>query len=115
MVLRNRINSRTGFDGSMIVAAGGRTTAGVVGARSPVGGVTVVPAPAGVVRAVTTMMCRSGVSGLSVAVVNRDRLLFAGGYGLADRAANGPATASTAYLWFSMTKIVTATAALRLA
>jgi CubicO group peptidase (beta-lactamase class C family) len=48
-------------------------------------------------------------------VVNRDGVLLAGGYGTADRLANTPATASTAYLWFSMTKIVTATAALRLA
>ena len=64
--------------------------------------------------AVTTMMRRGGVPGLSMAVVNRDRVLLAAGYGLADRAANTPATASTSYLWFSMSKIVTATAALRL-
>jgi CubicO group peptidase (beta-lactamase class C family) len=36
------------------------------------------------------------------------------GYGFADLSANRPAVASTAYLWFSMTKVVTATAALRL-
>ena len=71
--------------------------------------------PSGVSAAVKTMMRKGGVPGLSLAVVNRDGVLLAGGYGLADRAANRPATASTAYLWFSMTKIVTATAALRLA
>ena len=70
--------------------------------------------PRGVTAAVTTMMRRGGVPGLSLAVVNRDRVLFAAGYGLADRAAKTPATASTSYLWFSMSKIVTATAAFRL-
>lgn len=71
-------------------------------------------APDGVTEAVTAMMRRGGVPGLSLAVVNRDRVLLAAGYGLADRAAETPATASTSYLWFSMSKIVTATAACRL-
>ena len=71
--------------------------------------------PDGITDAITTMMGRGHVPGLSIAVADRDRLLFAGGYGLADQAADQPATARTAYLWFSMTKIVTATAALRLA
>jgi CubicO group peptidase (beta-lactamase class C family) len=60
-------------------------------------------------------MLKAGIPGVSVAVVDRDRVLFAGGYGQADLAAGTPATASTSYLWFSMTKMVTATAALRLA
>jgi CubicO group peptidase (beta-lactamase class C family) len=55
------------------------------------------------------------VPGLSIAVVDRHRLLFAAGFGAADLATGTPATADTAYLWFSMSKIVTATAALRLA
>jgi CubicO group peptidase (beta-lactamase class C family) len=71
--------------------------------------------PSGVSAAVKTMMRKGGVPGLSLAVVSRDSVLLAGGWGLADRTANRPASASTAYLWFSMTKIVTATAALRLA
>ncbi|HEX9087811.1 MAG TPA: serine hydrolase domain-containing protein [Arthrobacter sp.] len=71
--------------------------------------------PHGVAAAVTTMMRRGGVPGLSLAVVDRERVLLAAGYGFADRAAKTPATASTSYLWFSMTKIVTATAAVRLA
>ena len=70
--------------------------------------------PRGLRAAVTTMMLRGGVPGLSLAVVNRDRVLLAAGYGLAGRAAMTPATASTSYLWFSMSKIVTATAAFRL-
>jgi CubicO group peptidase (beta-lactamase class C family) len=71
--------------------------------------------PDGVTEAVHTMLREGGVPGLSMAVVNPEGLLLAGGYGVADRAQRRPATASTAYLWFSMTKIVTATAALRLA
>ena len=70
--------------------------------------------PSGVTAAVTSMMTRGRVPGLSVAVVDSDRVVFAAGYGLADRAANTPATASTSYLWFSMSKIATATSALRL-
>ena len=70
--------------------------------------------PRGATAAITTMMRRGSVPGLSLAVVNRDRVLLAAGYGLADRSAYRPATASTSYLWFSMSKIVTATAAIRL-
>jgi len=71
--------------------------------------------PAGTATAVARMMHRANIPGLSVAVVNRDRLCFAAGYGHADLTGNTPSTADTDYLWFSMTKIVTATAALRLA
>lgn len=71
--------------------------------------------PRGAAAAVSTMMSRGGVPGLSMVVVDRERLLLAAGYGLADRAESMPATASTSYLWFSMSKIVTATAAVRLA
>ena len=71
-------------------------------------------APAGLHDAVTAMMRAGRVPGLSLAVANRDRLLYAAGYGTADIADQRPATADTAYLWFSMSKIVTATAAMRL-
>ena len=77
--------------------------------------ITAGRAPRGVTAAVARMMSRGGVPGLSLAVADRDRLLLAAGHGLADRATNTTATASTSYLWFSMSKIVTATAALRLA
>jgi CubicO group peptidase (beta-lactamase class C family) len=70
--------------------------------------------PDGMTAAVSSMMRRGSVPGLSLVVVARERVLLAAGYGLADLAANTPATASTSYLWFSMSKIVTATAALRL-
>lgn len=72
-------------------------------------------APDGVLTAVTTLMRSGHVPGLSLAVVDCDRLLLAAGFGEADLANATPATPSTAYLWFSMSKIVTATAALRLA
>ncbi len=71
--------------------------------------------PDGVLSAVSTLMTSGRVPGLSLAVVDRDRLLFAAGFGAADLASTTPATPSTAYLWFSMSKVVTATAALRLA
>jgi CubicO group peptidase (beta-lactamase class C family) len=75
-----------------------------------------VGAPSAAVRAaIEAMALKGSIPGLSLTVVNRDKVLLAGGYGLADRLENSPATASTAYLWFSMTKIVTATAVLRLA
>lgn len=75
-----------------------------------------VGTPSTAVRtAMTTMMLKGQVPGLSVAVVNQDQVLLAGGYGRADLRAGTPAMSSTAYLWFSMTKLVTATAALQLA
>jgi CubicO group peptidase (beta-lactamase class C family) len=57
----------------------------------------------------------AGVPGLSVAVVKRDRLVWWRGFGFADLATSSPATPRTSYLWFSMTKILTATAIIRLA
>src|SRR5215204_777492 len=55
------------------------------------------------------------VPGLSVSVVKGDRLVWAKGFGVADLATASPATPQTSYLWFSMTKIVTATVVVRLA
>lgn len=57
----------------------------------------------------------NGVPGLSVAVVKGDRVCWRRGFGFADLATSAPATPTTSYLWFSMTKIATATAAMRLA
>ena len=56
-----------------------------------------------------------GVPGLSIAVVKGERLVWARGFGIADLATSTTATSQTSYLWFSMTKIVTATAVVRLA
>ena len=55
------------------------------------------------------------VPGLSAVVVKDDRLVWARGFGFADLATSTPATPQTSYLWFSMTKTVTATAVVRLA
>ena len=52
--------------------------------------------------------------GLSVAVV-KPGALWSEGFGLADIEAPNPADADTVYLWFSMTKLVTATAVVQLA
>ena len=54
------------------------------------------------------------VPGLSVAVVKGNRIVWEQGFGFADLTST-LAKSSTIYLWFSMTKIVTATAVLRLA
>ena len=56
-----------------------------------------------------------GVPGLSVAVAKGDSVVWTRGFGFADLATPTPATSQTGYLWFSMTKIATATAAMRLA
>src|SRR4051794_29069849 len=55
------------------------------------------------------------VPGLSVAVVEDDRVGWQRGFGVADLNRATPAGPHTAYLWFSMTKIVTATAVMQLA
>ena len=65
--------------------------------------------------AIEARMRADRVPGLSVAVVSADRLLWTGGFGVADLATGRAATPETTYLWFSMTKIATATAVVRLA
>lgn len=64
---------------------------------------------------ITARMRVDGVPGLSVAVVTGGGLRWSAGFGLADLATWAPATPRTPYLWFSMTKIATATAVVRLA
>jgi len=56
-----------------------------------------------------------GMPGLSVAVVKGDRVVWAKGFGFSDLVTSTRATSQTSYLWFSMTKIATATAVVRLA
>ncbi|HET9139928.1 serine hydrolase domain-containing protein [Actinophytocola sp.] len=55
------------------------------------------------------------VPGLSIAVVGADGERWQRGFGVTDLSSGIPVGARTPYLWFSMTKIVTATAVLRLA
>ena len=61
------------------------------------------------------VMRSAAIPGLSIAVTDQSGTLSAQGFGFSDLAARTPATQATAYRWFSMTKLVTATAALRLA
>jgi CubicO group peptidase (beta-lactamase class C family) len=75
------------------------------------------PAPAGpsAVRAVIAdRMTRHHVPGLTIAVADSQRLLYAEGFGSSDLAAGRSADADTRYPWFSMSKIATATAVMRL-
>jgi CubicO group peptidase (beta-lactamase class C family) len=67
-----------------------------------------------VTRAVDQLMRRHRIPGLSLAITNADRPLLTAGFGRADLATGALATDSTQYLWFSLTKIVTATTAMRL-
>ena len=53
--------------------------------------------------------------GVSVAVVDAENASWSDGFGFADVETRRPASADTVYLWFSMTKIVTATAVVQLA
>lgn len=71
--------------------------------------------PADIAAAVEAMRLQARVPGLSIAVVDASGVQLAAGFGDADLSREVPASASTPYLWFSMSKIVTATAALRLA
>ena len=64
---------------------------------------------------IAALMGRHRVPGLSVAVTGESRLIYTEGFGRADVPGNRPATPDTAYLWFSMSKIATATVAVRLA
>ena len=57
----------------------------------------------------------AGISGLALVVVDADGVLHASGHGFSDLATERLVTPHTAFRWFSMTKVVTATAALRLA
>ncbi len=61
------------------------------------------------------LMAEHEVPGLSIAVTSSSGLVYAGAFGHADLADDRATTPATRFLWFSMSKIVTATAALRLA
>jgi CubicO group peptidase (beta-lactamase class C family) len=63
---------------------------------------------------VERVMHAAAVPGLSVAVTDRDGHVYAGAFGHSDLATMTRASQATCYRWFSMTKLVTATAALRL-
>jgi CubicO group peptidase (beta-lactamase class C family) len=56
----------------------------------------------------------ANIPGISIAVATPDEVLYAGAVGYADLAGHRHARPEDQYLWFSMTKIATATAAMRL-
>jgi len=58
---------------------------------------------------------RNVIPGASIAITTPDGPTYAGAHGHRDLATGAPATADTSYLWFSLTKVVTATAVRRLA
>jgi CubicO group peptidase (beta-lactamase class C family) len=72
------------------------------------------PVPADVRAGIRQMMQAARIPGLSIAVVDREGLLAAEGFGHARLDGAVPATPQTSYLWFSMSKIVTASATMRL-
>jgi len=61
------------------------------------------------------LMAEYQIPGLSIAVTSSSGPVYAGAFGHADLAEHRASTTDTRFLWFSMSKIVTATAALRLA
>jgi CubicO group peptidase (beta-lactamase class C family) len=65
-------------------------------------------------RLVTSYVSDHHVPGLSVAVVDRGRVILIQGYGLADVENSVPATADTVYRIASISKSITATAAMKL-
>jgi CubicO group peptidase (beta-lactamase class C family) len=67
-----------------------------------------------ITAAVEATMARHHIPGMSLAITSPERVLLASGFGHADLATGAPATESTQYLWFSLTKIATATAAMHL-
>ena len=72
-------------------------------------------APTKVHDHITALLRDRSIPGLCIAVTEWGRLLFARGYGQAVLDPVTPAILSTSNLWFSMSKLVTATAAVRLA
>jgi len=64
---------------------------------------------------VADVMAEHRIPGLSLAVTSAHGLLHHEAFGVADLATSRPVTTATRFLWFSMSKVATATAALRLA
>ena len=58
---------------------------------------------------------RNAIPGASIAITTPDGSTYVGAHGHRDLATGAAATADTSYLWFSLTKVVTATAVRRLA
>ncbi|TCO18100.1 CubicO group peptidase (beta-lactamase class C family) [Kribbella steppae] len=65
-------------------------------------------------RIIAEVATAGRIPGISVAVAGPDGILYSGAQGYADLATRRLSTVQDQYLWFSMTKIATATAAMRL-
>ena len=65
-------------------------------------------------RLVSSYVSENRVPGLSVAIVNRGQTIFSQGYGLADVESSVPVTAETVFRIASLSKSITATAAMKL-
>jgi CubicO group peptidase (beta-lactamase class C family) len=74
----------------------------------------IAPASDNPLAAALTATTRN-VPGLLAALVTEEGVVWSGAAGVSDLARETPARPDTVYLWFSMTKIVTATAVLQLA
>ncbi|KAI1691783.1 beta-lactamase domain-containing protein [Ditylenchus destructor] len=59
-------------------------------------------------------MARQGTAGLSIALVNGQELIWAQGFGVADKTLGKPVTPNTAFRAGALSKLLTATAALQL-
>jgi CubicO group peptidase (beta-lactamase class C family) len=70
--------------------------------------------PAGFDAAIETVLQRNDIAGASVAVARNGKLLFARGYGLADREARTPVSTATRFRIASLSKPITAAAVLDL-
>lgn len=68
-----------------------------------------------VTRLIQHEMKKNSVEGLSIALVDDQRIVWAEGFGYADEAKNIPATAYTIYRVGSISKLFTDTAAMQLA
>ncbi len=78
-------------------------------------GTSAPPVPPAVGAAVTELMRTRRIPGLALAVTTTDGPLYAGAFGRAVLEPAQPARPDTSWLWFSMSKPVTATAAMVLA
>ena len=76
---------------------------------------TALPVPPPVRDVVTGLMRSRHIPGLALAVTTSEALAYVGAFGEAVLEPRRPARVDTSWLWFSMSKLVTATAAMRLA
>ncbi len=66
-------------------------------------------------RAIRAEMCRQEVVGLAIGIIQRGRVVYLRGYGFEDREACIPVTSRTLFRWASISKTLTAVAAMQLA